>query len=161
MISLRQSLNSWLLLLVFCTATVPIRTQTRCQPPALPTSAAPNIFNSQQESDLGDAISEQLQRNFKVIYDDAVASYLQQVGETLLKQLPPTNLHFQFLLYGQPQANAFALAGGHVYVSRKLVGFVKSEDELAGVMANEIGHVVTHQTAIDLTRIFKEVLSVT
>lgn len=158
----RQSLKSWLLLLVFCFATVPVRTQTRCQPPAPPTNATePNIFNAQQESDLGDAISEQLQRNFKVIDDDAVASYLQQVGERLLKQLPLTNLHFQFLLYDQPEANAFALAGGHIYVSRKLVGFVKTEDEFAGVLAHEIGHVVTHQTAIDLTRIFKEVLGVT
>src|ERR1700736_953454 len=149
-----QSLKCWLLLLVSCAATVPVRTQTRCQAPALPASARePNIFNSQQETDLGDAISEQLQRNFKVIYDDAVAAYLQQIGDRLLRQLPPTNLHFQFLLYDQPEANAFALAGGHIYVSRKLVGFVKSEDELAGVLAHEIGHVVTHQTAIDLTRV--------
>ncbi|MCU1264312.1 MAG: peptidase Ste24p [Acidobacteria bacterium] len=96
-----------------------------------------------------------------MIYDEALNARLQEVGAKLLKQLPPTALRFQFLLYDQPEANAFTLPGGHVYVSRKLVAFVRSEDELAGVLAHEIGHLVTRQTAGDMTRLLKEVLGVT
>jgi Zn-dependent protease with chaperone function len=40
------------------------------------------------------------------------------------------------------QANAFALPGGHVYVFEGLLAKSQTPDELAGVIAHEIGHVV-------------------
>jgi Zn-dependent protease with chaperone function len=39
------------------------------------------------------------------------------------------------------EANAIALPGGHIYVFEGLVGKSESADELAGVIAHEIGHV--------------------
>ena len=44
------------------------------------------------------------------------------------------------------QANAFALPGGHVYVFEGLLAKSETPDELAGVIAHEMGHVV-HATA--------------
>jgi predicted Zn-dependent protease len=38
-------------------------------------------------------------------------------------------------------ANAFALPGGHIYVYQGLIDQAQSPDELAGVLAHEIGHV--------------------
>src|SRR5262249_44137635 len=51
--------------------------------------------------------------------------------------------------------------GGRIYISRKMVAFARNEDELAGILAHEIGHIYTHQQAIDYTRWFKERLRVT
>jgi hypothetical protein len=63
-------------------------------------------------------------------------------------------LKYRFYLSNLPTANAFSIAGGRVYVTRKLIGFARSEDELAGVLAHELGHIVTHQSAIEYTRFF-------
>jgi Zn-dependent protease with chaperone function len=41
----------------------------------------------------------------------------------------------------RPEANAVALPGGHIYVFRGLVQGAQNPDELAGVIAHEIGHV--------------------
>jgi Zn-dependent protease with chaperone function len=41
----------------------------------------------------------------------------------------------------RPEANAIALPGGHIYVFEGLVTRSRSPDELAGVIAHEIGHV--------------------
>jgi predicted Zn-dependent protease len=57
--------------------------------------------------------------------------------------------------------NAFSIAGGRVYVSPKIVAFARSGDEIAGILAHELGHIVTHQSAIEMTRSFREVLGVT
>ena len=53
------------------------------------------------------------------------------------------------------------LPGGRIYVSRRLVAYVQSEDDLAGVIAHELGHLVTWQQAIELTRVMREVIGVT
>jgi Zn-dependent protease with chaperone function len=39
------------------------------------------------------------------------------------------------------EANAIALPGGHIYVFRGLINKANSPDELAGVLAHEVGHV--------------------
>ncbi|HEY0005725.1 MAG TPA: M48 family metalloprotease [Pyrinomonadaceae bacterium] len=134
--------------------------QENCQPPvALPRTAEPNIFNEEQEYYLGEAIAGRIQKDYRVIEDTEVTGYLARIGERLGKHLP-LKLKLQFFLVDLPNANAFVLPGGRVYVSRKLVALAQSEDELAGVVAHELGHLVTHQSAIDVTRWLKEVLGV-
>lgn len=131
-------------------------------PPVLqPLSPGLDIFSDEQEADLGDAQAEQIAPRLKIIEDDALTAYLRVLGNRLIQQLPPTRLNFRFFLVDLPEPNAFSIAGGRVYVSRKLVVFSKNEDELAGVIAHELGHIVTHQSGIYMTRRFREVLDVT
>lgn len=150
-----------LLLLALVQAGVVINAQPPCRPPAPQVSREPNIFTEEQEVDLGDAIAEQIQRNFRVIDDDEVTDYLRRIGERIVKHLPPTKLRFQFFLVDLPDANAFVLPGGRIYVSRKLVAFTQSEDELAAVITHEIGHLVARQQSVTMTRRLKEAIGVT
>ncbi len=138
------------------------RSQQAC--PALPVSESSqsNIFNPRQEADLGSVIEERFQRSFHVIDDPDVTAFLQRVGEKLMRNLAPNSPRYQFVLYDDSVANAFSISGGtKVYVSRKLVGFVRSEDELAGLLGHELGHLAVHQGAIETSLLFKVVLGVT
>jgi predicted Zn-dependent protease len=91
----------------------------KCSPPvALPTSSEPNIFSAEQENYLGDAVAEHIQRIHHVIEDAEVTAYLTAIGERLTKHLPINELKFQFFLVDLPDANAFVLPGGRIYVSR-------------------------------------------
>src|SRR5262245_45164484 len=150
-----------LLLMALSQADVTINAQQPCRPPAPHVSRDPNIFSEEQEIDLGDAIAEQIQRNYRVIDDDVVTAHLRRIGERIVRHLPPTKLRFQFFLVDLSDANAFVLPGGRIFVSRKLVAFTQSEDELAAVIAHEIGHLVARQQSITMTRRLKELLGVT
>jgi hypothetical protein len=148
-----------------CAAPLVAQQQTpsaRCHPPApLVATAGTNIFTPQQEMDLGDAIAEQVQRDFRIIDDEATTAHLRRIGARLVRQMPETGLQFRFFLFDIPEANAFTLPGGRIYVSRKLIALTRSEDELAGVLAHELGHAVTRQPATGMTRLLREVLNVT
>ncbi|HSL55410.1 MAG TPA: M48 family metalloprotease, partial [Pyrinomonadaceae bacterium] len=122
------------------------------QPLTLPTATEPNIFSDEQEIFLGDAVAEYIQRNYRVIEHPEVTEYLTSIGQRLTKHLPINRLRFQFFLVDLPDANAFVLPGGRIFVSRKLVAAALTEDELAGVIAHELGHLVTHEGAINTTR---------
>ncbi len=160
---MRQSKRFVLAVLTFCClVSAPLAQQKDClSPVTLPAPTQPNIFTDEGEVFLGDAIAEHIQKDYKVIEDTAVTEYLTGIGTRLVKHLPLTNLRFQFFLVDLPDANAFVLPGGRIYVSRKLVALAQSEDELAGVIAHELGHLVAHEQAIDLTRRLKDVLEVT
>ncbi len=152
----------FLLLITLTAFPFSLQAQQRCEPPTqLVASREANIFTEQQEVELGDAIAEHIQRSFRVIDDDEVTAHLRRIGDRLVKHLPKTSLRFQFFLVDLPEANAFVLPGGRIYISRKLVSFTQSEDELAGVIGHEIGHLVARQQTISITRQFKDVLGVT
>ena len=147
------------LCLACCAATAQTAPDCKLQPPSFATGA-PNIFSAQQEQDLGDALAEREESDLKIA-PPAADDQLTRIGERLLAALPPSGLHYRFRVYDSGEVNGFSLAGGRVYISRKLIAAVKNEDELAGVLAHEIGHISTHQTAIELTRSFRIRMGVT
>ena len=52
-------------------------------------------------------------------------------------------------LVDSDEVNGFSIAGGHIYIHRKLAAVAKSDDELAGVIGHEIGHIISHQFAFE------------
>ena len=119
-----------------------------------------NIFSEEQEGWLGDSIDATLVKQYNLL-EDPEGDYLQKFGEHILAQLPPTKLHYTFHLIDLPINNAFSFGGTRIYITRQLVAFLHNQDELAGLLGHELGHLTTHQRAIESTRVFKKVLGVT
>jgi len=111
--------------------------------------------------DLGDAVAEQFDHNFHIVRDGELSAYLNQIAQRLLAQMPPTQLKVQITLVDLPVVNAFTMPGGRIYITRKFVAFAQNEDELAAVLSHELGHALTHQSAAEFSRLFREVLGVT
>jgi predicted Zn-dependent protease len=59
----------------------------------------------------------------------------------LIKHVERKDLTWHFAVLDTDEVNAFAAPGGYVYVTRGLLDMVETEDELAGVVAHEMGHV--------------------
>jgi hypothetical protein len=104
-----------------------------------------NIFNDQQDQWLGDVQAEWYEPNY-LLLPASKSEYLTQLGNKLLAQLPPTPTHYTFRVFESSDIESFSLAGGYIYVSRKLVVDARSEDELAGVLAHEIGRIYSRHT---------------
>lgn len=153
-------LKSIFILSVCVLSNLLLSAQDSCPLPPSPFSGESNIFSPQQEMYLGELIAEQEGRNWKLIESDELNARLQRVGEALLKALPPTDVKYGFTLIDLPEVNAFGLPGGRIYVTRKIVAFLKDDDELAALLAHEIGHIYTHQQAIDFTRLLGEKLKI-
>lgn len=119
-----------------------------------------NIFSEEQEMFLGDVIAEYVQKNYRIIRDDEANRYLRAIGERLVSHLPPTTIKFQFVVVDRPELNAFASPGGRIYITRKMIAFVRNEDELAGIIGHELGHGIVRHGSIDMTQSFKELLNV-
>lgn len=120
----------------------------------------PNIFSEQQEQWLGDAEAAQLEPDYYLLPEKESAE-LTRIGNKLLAQLPPTAIKYTFRVYVDEELNAFSIAGGHVYMSRKMISDAHNEDEIAGVLAHEIGHIYLRAGTVGETKELKALLKVT
>lgn len=89
-----------------------------------------------------EAFDKKMEREGKVYHDEAMETYVNQVGRAMLPAgSAPERVLWQFRVYRDPMANAFALPNGSIYVTTGLVAKLENEDQLAGVLAHEMTHV--------------------
>lgn len=70
---------------------------------------------------------------------------VKRVGRRLVDATDADETPYQYdfhLLADRKTVNAFALPGGQIFITEALFRLLKTEDELAGVLGHEIGHVV-------------------
>lgn len=152
------------LVLLFCLTAgcVVVASAQDCKPPAITANSQNyNIFSPEQEMILGDLNYQRMAGETRYLQDEKLLAYVREIGERLVRHMPPTGLKFQFFIIDIPTANAFNTPGGYVFLSRKLIAFTKTEDELAGVMAHELGHATVRHSASDISELFKKILNVT
>lgn len=75
---------------------------------------------------------------------------VKEVGQRIVQNSDAKKTPYQYdfhLLADPAVVNAFALPGGQVFITTALITQFKTEDELAGVLGHEIGHVVARHGA--------------
>lgn len=90
--------------------------------------------------------SEQLESELRtrglVLEDEAVNSYVQRVGQSLVPAQVTGPLKFRFHVLRDPFVNAFALPNGAIYLNVGLLVRLTNEAQLAHILGHEISHVV-------------------
>ncbi len=100
----------------------------------------------EQEYYVGRSVAATVLATYKPYDNPAANEYLNVLGQTLslFGTRPETFNGYHFVLLDTEEINAFSAPGGLVMISRGMVRLCKTEDELAAVLAHEIGH-VEHQ----------------
>lgn len=113
--------------------------------PALAALAAARVPVSWEER-LGGAAVEHLAPQPKRCADPTLARALDQILTTLISPLPRSPYTFRVIVANDATLNAFAAPGGYVVVLRGLLERTGSAEELAGVLAHELQHVLRRHT---------------
>lgn len=69
-----------------------------------------------------------------------IDEWITGLGRDLLEHSPRRGFDYRFIVLDSPESNGFALPGGWVFVTAGLLESMHSEDELAAVIAHELGH---------------------
>ena len=83
---------------------------------------------------------------------DSLQWLINSVGQKLVSRLKSKPFDFHFYLADSEEPNAFALPGGYIYVTRGILPLMQTEDELAGVIAHEIIHVMQRHSVKQLQK---------
>jgi predicted Zn-dependent protease len=79
-----------------------------------------------------------------LVRDPKITAYVEEVGQRLAAHATRKDIDYEFFVVDLASANALSLPDGHIYVSRGLLALINSEEELAGALGHEIGHVEAH-----------------
>jgi predicted Zn-dependent protease len=105
------------------------------------------VMSEEDEIKLGQEAAEQVEQYMGFAGNAELNAYVERIGERLVKHSSRSHLVHEFHVVDMKEPNAFALPGGHIYVSRGLLALMNSEDELATVLGHEIGHVAGRHSA--------------
>jgi predicted Zn-dependent protease len=119
-----------------------------------PVSKMPEVtlLTVEQEKKIGGEEAKKVEQEMGLLDDTALNRYADALGQRLAKESPRQDVSYQFHVVDMIEPNAFALPGGYVYVTRGLLALVNTEDELAGVVGHEIGHVAARHTVQRISR---------
>ncbi len=108
----------------------------------------PGILTAQysdKQKRLGSMVLAVMDETYGIYHDSSMQAFVEKVGHNLEAHLDD-QYKFQYFITDQEELNAFATAGGYVFVTRGLLGLINSEDELACVLGHEITHVTENHT---------------
>jgi predicted Zn-dependent protease len=122
--------------------------QTCTTNPATGASEFTPFMSPEDEVKVGVEQHRQILAEFGGAYEDRrIQAYVNDLGQRLAAQSELPDLKWTFTVLDSDIVNAFALPGGFVYVSRGLLALADTEDQLAGVLGHEIGHVTARHAA--------------
>ncbi|MBX3475185.1 MAG: M48 family metalloprotease [Planctomycetes bacterium] len=142
---------------------------TGCQTDALTGKRTLNLYSYEDEKRMGDEAVQPILAELGGLYPDTAAqNYLEEIGQkivvagrTRLKgEAKFPEWEFRFYLVNSSMINAFALPGGHVFVTRGILQRMKDESELAGLLGHEVAHVFARHGVERMSKVTMMILPV-
>lgn len=117
------------------------------QLPGMPVAEA-GLFSisTKEEIDLGKNTARELEKKYGVVQDPVLQERINQIGQRIVGVCDRKDLPYTFKVLNTDEINALAVPGGYVYLYKGLVDYMPSDEELAGVISHEVGHIVKRHT---------------
>ncbi len=101
----------------------------------------------EKEEKIGRKMADRVEKQYDLIEDIETLERVQRIGGDLKSISGIEQINYQFNIIDRDGPNAFAFPGGFIYLTADLFDYIHSDDELAAVIAHEMGHVI-HQHSI-------------
>jgi predicted Zn-dependent protease len=113
--------------------------QTRIEP-------RKNSFKPSEDVHLGRQAAAEVRQQLPMLSDRPTDALVEGIGRRLVANIPARfqqpAFRYSFDVVNLREINAFALPGGPMFLHRGMLQAARTDDEVAGVMAHELSHVV-------------------
>ena len=108
------------------------------------------------EVKMGREAAAENDKQVKLITDAKLLERVNKIGQDIARiantdEIPATwgsstvkQFNYTFKIVDDKDVNAYSLPGGFIYVNKGILDYMKSDDELAGVLAHEVAHASHH-----------------
>ncbi|MDD5692558.1 MAG: Maf family nucleotide pyrophosphatase [Candidatus Omnitrophica bacterium] len=103
-------------------------------------------YSTDKEVQMGKAIDRQVANEYKFAADPLQIKRVQDIGARIAAVSDRKEIDYHFQVLEDDTVNAVSLPGGYVYVNTGLLDKVSNDDELACILAHEVGHIVARHS---------------
>ncbi len=98
-------------------------------------------LTTEEEKKMGKTILLEMEKRVEWIRDPTLQAYVDQIGQSIVKEVGSTPFEFKFYLLKGTEPNAFAIPGGYIFLTSGLIILAENDQEVAGVVSHEVAHV--------------------
>lgn len=111
------------------------------------------LFPEHQDITIGRKYAPEVEKQMGgKIADEILQGYIDSVGQKIARVSHKPDLEYHFTALDHKSLNALALPGGYVFVTRGMLEKLKTEAQLAGILAHEVTHVVARDSSVAMSR---------
>ena len=104
------------------------------------------MVSTPEEVSMGKSAHQGVPQANTLSTDQTVISRINTIGQRLARFSDRQDYPYNFYVIEQDDLNAFTVPGGNVYIYSGLVKKLKTDDQIASVLAHEIGHCAARHT---------------
>ena len=105
-----------------------------------------------EEEELSREFQKLVLKHYQLVKDPVIVNYVNKIGQKILAVMPPQPFAYHFYVVKEDVYNAFATPAGHIYINSGLLAAMQTEEELVGILAHEISHVVCRHISQKIER---------
>lgn len=105
------------------------------------------LISQTDEIKLGNDLHVEFSKKYKYVGEGQERA--NRIGWKMARASERPDLPYKFFIIKDKQINAFSAPGGHIYITTALMDLA-TDDELAAVLAHEIGHVAARHSLVTL-----------
>jgi len=94
-----------------------------------------------KEIEIGQEYDKEILAGTNLVSDPLLAAWIDGIGKALFAETARKDIPYSIKVLDVPDVNAFSTLGGFIYLDAGALDFVQSDDELAGVIGHETGHI--------------------
>jgi len=99
------------------------------------------MYTSEREVALGDSVAQAVEKKYEVVEEVDENERVKKILDRIVEVCDRKDILYFIHVLDDDMMNAVSLPGGYIYVFKGLMDKVDSDDQLAGVIAHEIGHI--------------------
>jgi predicted Zn-dependent protease len=104
------------------------------------------FYSTDREVQIGKSLAKEIEKKYKPVGDLLVQKRVEDIGKKIAAVSDRQDIDYSFKVIDEEEVNAVSLPGGFIYVNKGLVEQVRNDDELASVLAHEVGHIVARHS---------------
>lgn len=113
------------------------------------TTKAARPISDEEEYYVGRSVAARILDSYSILENRKLTQYVNVVGQTMVlhSDKPFTFGGYHFAILDSEEINALACPGGTIFITKGMMDMIRSEDELAAVLAHEVSH-IAHRDGI-------------
>lgn len=115
---------------------------------SIPAADVRDFFTFQEEG-IGIGIASGI-ASLGIYHHPELTDYINEVGNIVVEATDAYDINFKFFILDTDLVNGYACPGGIVFITRGMLKMIRTEAELACVLAHEIAHIARHHGMLEM-----------